>query len=221
VGSIYYRQDLVDAEGEPILTEYQNVAVIYYKDADVQIVGWARESSAPDILPTVQQEVNTLPEFEPLRRVYMSRVAAQWVRQVAGRNTVLGRLVNSGLHRAQRAKPAWSPDAIWEQYLQQFDAPPMKWTTSVQVNGVTENFTGIAYGGVDFRKKVPMKNTSTGSFKAHYPGLAAAAKNATKRATTIGSVTLVGGGTTITRRRYRRPKQPPVLRIPSSVIPGG
>jgi len=171
------------------------------------------------ILPQVQQEVNTLPQFEPLRRVYMSRVAAQWVRQVAGHNTILGRLVNSGLHRSQVAKPAWSPDAIWEEYLQQLDAPPMQWTIPVQVNGVTENETVMAYGGVDFRHKVRETNTSRASFRAHYPGLAAAARRATRRPTKIGSVTLVGGGITTASRHVRKARRPPALRIPRRLIP--
>lgn len=169
------------------------------------------------LLPEVIQEVNTAPQFEPLRRVYMSRVAAQWARQEAGRRTPLGRLVNSGLHRNQLARPRWSPDAVWEQYLQQLDAPPTPVTVPITQNGATVNWTFQVYGGVDFTHKIRMANTGKREFNTRWPGLAAAARRAVKRPSTADGTTLVGGGTTFTHAR--RSKRVRALRIPRSVIP--
>lgn len=170
------------------------------------------------IVPELTQEVNTAPQFEPLRRVYMSRVAAQWVRQEAGRDTVLGRLVNSGLHRSQLARPRWSPTGVWDQYLQVYGAPT-QYTFPVQVNGVTTNYTVTALGGVDFTHKIPEANTSNREFKARWPGLAAAASRSSTRPSTADGTILVGGGTT--SNNSRRSKLPRPMRLPRSLVPRG
>ena len=93
------------------------------------------------ILPQVTQEVNTAPQSEPLRRVYMSRVAAQWVGEHAGPHTAMGRLVDSGLHQSWTAHPNWSPNAVWERYRRQFNAAPTAYTMPVQEGGTTVNVT--------------------------------------------------------------------------------
>jgi len=169
------------------------------------------------ILPQITQEVNTAPQWEPLRRIYMSRVAAQWVRQEAGPNTVMGRLVDSGLHRSWIAQPGWSPTAIWQQYLQEFNAAPTAYTVPVtEPNGTTVNATVYVNGGVNFKQKIHEHDTSNRQFKAHWRGLAAAAKHSTKRPSSADGTTLVGGGTT-ERPRVNRNKQLLLIFVPRGV----
>ena len=122
------------------------------------------------ILPQVTQEVNTAPQFEPLRRVHMSRVAAQWVGEQAGPHTAMGRLVDSGLHKSWTAHPNWSPNAVWERCLRQFNAAPTAYTMPAQEGGTTVNVTVYASGEVDLRQKVRETDTSNRQFKAHWPG---------------------------------------------------
>lgn len=173
------------------------------------------------ILPILTQQVNTAPQFEPLRRVYMSRVAAQWARQAAGHDTALGRLVNSGLHQRQRARPPWSPDAIWEQLIQLLDAPPAQYTLPVQQGGTTLNYTVYVNGGVDFTHKVRVANTTNREFTSRWPGLATAAKRAPTRASTADGTTLVGGGVTTQPRRHGadRRQRPTFVRVPPRLVP--
>lgn len=142
--------------------------------------------------------------------MYMSRVAAQWVRQEAGPRTVMGQLVDSGLHRNWIAQPPWSPMAVWDQYLQVY-ATPTQYTAPVQVNGVTVNYTFSAYGGVDLRHKVREEATSTRQFKARYPGLAAAARHSTKRPSKGCGTTLVGAGITLRPSPFGDKRQRPSL----------
>ena len=172
------------------------------------------------ILPQLVQEVNTAPQWEPLRRIYMSRVAAQWVRQEAGPNTVMGRLVDSGLHRNWIAQPAWSPTATWDQYLQVYGTPT-QYTTPVQIDGVTVNYSFTAYGGVNFKQKIHEKNASNRQFKARWHGLAAAAKRSIKRPSKGGGTTLVGGGIRLgaTTHRSKHLKLPKFVRIPRRFVP--
>lgn len=173
------------------------------------------------ILPELTQEVNTAPQWEPLRRVYMSRVAAQWVRQNARPGSVMGRLVDSGLHRQWIARPRWSPYAIWQEYLQQINVHTPYTVPVPQPNGTTVNETVYADGGVNFNYKIREKDTSNRQFKAHWHGLAAAARRSVKRPSTADGTTLVGGGIKLGTTTHRRKhlKLPRLVRIPSRFVP--
>jgi hypothetical protein len=167
------------------------------------------------ILPQLIQEVNTAPQFEPLRRIYMSRVAAQWVRENASPGSVMGRLIDSGLHRSWIAQPGWSANAIWEQYVQQFNSRT-PYTIPVQEDGTTVNATVYVAGGVNFKQKIHEHGTSNRQFKAHWRGLAAAAEHSTKRPSTADGTTLYGGGTTSQAAPHGRKHQlpPPFVVVP-------
>jgi hypothetical protein len=172
------------------------------------------------IQPELTNEVNTAPQFEPLRRIYMSRVAAQWVRQEAGSNTVMGQLVDSGLHRSWIVRPSWSPFAIWQQFLHTWDTP-VYYTFPVPDGGTTVNESLPVYGGVDFSHKIREKDASNRQFKAHWRGLAAAAKRSIKQPSKGGGTTLVGGGIKLgaTTHRNKHLKVPEVVRIPRRFVP--
>lgn len=144
------------------------------------------------IVPELEKMVNTAPQFLPLRRVYMSRVAAQWVRQDVGRDTVLGRLVNSGNIEHWRAQPAWSPITIWEKYLKIFDVPQAHYTVPYDKDGIT-HLNVTVEGGVDFRH-VTEVNTSNRELKERYPGLEAAAKLSNSLPSAGDGTVWLGGG---------------------------
>jgi hypothetical protein len=172
------------------------------------------------IVPELTREVNTAPQFEPLRRVYMSRVAAQWVRNRASRRTVIGRLVNSGLHRRWVARPRWSSNAIWEHYIHLLDSPPTPYTIPVpQPDGSTLTYTVYATGGVDFSHRINEKNTSARQFEAHWRGLAAAAKRSTRHVSKGGGTTLFGAATQSGKHRksHRRHQRVRPMRVPRGV----
>jgi Xanthomonas XOO_2897-like deaminase len=163
------------------------------------------------IVPELERVVNSAPQFAPLRRVYMSRVAAQWVRQDVARNTVLGRLVNSGNTEHWRAQPPWLPLTIWKKYLKIFDTPQAHYKVPVQKGSVTEQTTVTVNGGVDF-SHVTEVNTPDREFKDRYPGLAAAAKVSNSLPSAGDGTVWLGAGTSASSNMLPRP-----LIVPSTV----
>lgn len=151
------------------------------------------------IVPELQRDVNTAPQFAPLRRVYMSRVAAQWVRDDVGRNTVLGRLVDSGGITRWKARNPWSPLAIWRQYLKIFGTVQARYTVPIQegrcaaIPGCKPDWVSVVQnvlGGVDWRHRIPEANISTRQFDKNWPSLAAAAQSSNQASSSHGTVWL-------------------------------
>ncbi len=86
----------------------------------------------------------------------------------------------------------------------------------VQEGGTTVNVTVYARGGVDLRQKIRETDTSNRQFKAHWPVLAAAAKNSSKLPATADASTLVGGG--VTAGHASRSRRPHPMRVPRNVV---
>src|SRR4051812_26012954 len=71
------------------------------------------------ILPKVQHEVDTGHDFADLRRVYASRIAAEWYRQrSATTHTSYGDLVGQDDVSRWVSQQGWSPQDIYQLYLQ-------------------------------------------------------------------------------------------------------
>ena len=119
------------------------------------------------VAPAMTQTVNTSPEFAELRRVYLSRVAAEWVRARADRATPLGRIVDSGAIDPWAANPPWNPMDIFNQYLHSYRNPEYSYTRTFEQGGQTYAFT-FQMGGVDFGN-TPRANVFKQDFRARYP----------------------------------------------------
>src|SRR5204863_898717 len=62
------------------------------------------------ILPEVEKAVNTAPEYEDLRRVYLARVMAEWLRQrSAAKANAFTPIINSGTVSRWPARTPWNP----------------------------------------------------------------------------------------------------------------
>jgi hypothetical protein len=73
------------------------------------------------ILPHIVQAVNTAPEYAELRRVYRSRVAAEWYRQrSATKATAYRSLINKGDVSSWPAPKNWLPKKVFNQYVTSF-----------------------------------------------------------------------------------------------------
>jgi uncharacterized repeat protein (TIGR01451 family) len=118
------------------------------------------------IAPEMTRVVNTSPEYAELRRVYLSRVAAEWVRSRADRTTPLGKIIDSNAVDPWAANPPWNPMDIFNQYLHQYRNPDYSYTRTFEQDGQTLTMT-YAMGGVDF-SKTPRQNVSKQDFKARY-----------------------------------------------------
>ncbi|HEX5253268.1 MAG TPA: hypothetical protein VFW69_05250 [Mycobacterium sp.] len=99
------------------------------------------------IMPALIDAVNHNPDFADLRRVYTSRVAAEWYRKRnANKPTQYAKLIDSG--NIDDLTVAWDPRAVWERYLDstKHPEPTFSWTDP---KGTTWT---RSWGGVDFSK---------------------------------------------------------------------
>ncbi len=70
------------------------------------------------ILPRIVLAVNTAPEYAQLRRIYRSRVAAEWYRlRSQSHGTAYRDLINDGDVSSWPAHQDWSPRQIFDQYV--------------------------------------------------------------------------------------------------------
>lgn len=73
------------------------------------------------ILPEVEEAVNTAPEYAALRRVYLSRVAAEWYRDVSRRkNATYAKLIDQGDISRWTTKSDWKPHDTFDDYVDSY-----------------------------------------------------------------------------------------------------
>jgi hypothetical protein len=122
------------------------------------------------ILPQVQQAVNQAPEFAVLRRVYLSRVAAEWYRQRSiTERTRYANLIDSGIIGPWESRQPWNPKDVFNQYLSSYTNGEFKVTHQTQLGNVIEAQTYV-YGGVDFTN-IPLVNVTGSNFDKAWPHL--------------------------------------------------
>lgn len=122
------------------------------------------------ILPKLRKAVNTAPEYADLRRVYLSRVAAEWYRDLSTRQkTAYGSLVDGDDISGWTTKEHWKPTDTFDAYVKSYRNGEFKVTRHITKNGNPYVAT-YTYGGVDF-SRVPFQKVSGGSFSSQYAGL--------------------------------------------------
>jgi hypothetical protein len=124
------------------------------------------------VLPRVQRAVRTAREFAALRRVYFSRIAAEWYRErAAARNgRAFASIVDSGDISPWAPKRAWTPRDVFDRYVTSYTKGEFNVKHRVRVG----NLVGIrtyVWGGVDF-SRVPRRNVSPRELATIQPGLA-------------------------------------------------
>jgi hypothetical protein len=148
------------------------------------------------ILPKVIEAVNTAPQYEPLRRVYLSRVAAEWFRRRSyGQQTPVSKVVDSGNIDRWAAPPGWNPFDTYNQYL--YSIRHGEWT-------VQRGQRTLIYGGVDF-SRTPRHVVGKREFQRHWPKLAKRVKRAQARPVARGGDLWLGGASARTARRLTKP----------------
>jgi hypothetical protein len=122
------------------------------------------------ILPKVEEAVNKAPEYAELRRVYLSRVAAEWYRQrSATRPTEYGDLIDRGDVTAWPARRDWSPRTVFDQYVNSYTKGEFH-VTHQRRDGdyiVTDTYV---YGGVDL-SRITFTALDPAAFQLRAPGL--------------------------------------------------
>jgi hypothetical protein len=132
------------------------------------------------ILPAVVQAVNTAPEFAALRRVYLSRIAAEWFRRRHARDrSAIGRIADSGNIRRWRAVTPWNAIDVFNRYLESVRNGEWTYDRRVRVNG-REYILTTVFGGVDF-SRTPRAKVTRRDFRKRWPRLASRVKQSLRR----------------------------------------
>jgi hypothetical protein len=167
------------------------------------------------ILPEVEKAVNTAPEYADLRRVYASRVAAEWYRQrSAKKDTPYRHLIDSGDVSAWPSRVAWTPRQVFDRYVQSFKNGEFKVERTTRQGDLIVTQTYV-YGGVDF-SHIPKKTLSKDQFTRDRPGLRDAAGRAlfAPAAENGKDKTWLGGRSSERPLSARHPKPTLPLRMP-------
>ena len=149
------------------------------------------------VLPRVQRAVNHGPEFAALRRVYRSRVAAQWYReQTRLTDTAVRDIVVSGRIGRWASHGRWRPRQTFRAYVHSYRHGEFHVTTR-RTRGRYIWTNTYTYGGVDL-SSVPLRHLSPKAFRASHRTLPGQVRRAmvTPRRTSAGRVLLAGAGLT-------------------------
>lgn len=162
------------------------------------------------ILPLLEKAVNEGPEYADLRRVYASRVAAEWYRQRSEtKTTAYGDLIESGDVSAWPARTAWSPREVFDRYVKSYKNGEFRVERRTR-RGNTIYTDLYVYGGVDLTH-IPKKLLTSAELTGTRPALAAAVDESlsTPAAEENGAIWL--GGSTSERPLYAAipPPTPP------------
>ncbi|MEU3499240.1 hypothetical protein ABZ726_00175 [Streptomyces hundungensis] len=154
------------------------------------------------IVPEVEKKVNTAPEYADLRRVYASRVAAEWIKQQDLRHpSDYHRIIGSNdVARWPVRGAKWDKMDTYRRYVKSFKEGDYSFQRQYG-----DRVYAYTVGGVDFSRS-PQQNVSQAQFKAQNPYLPRTTKIATKAALTDGNTrTLILGGNTNSRASAAKP----------------
>ena len=124
---------------------------------------------ADTFAPLLEQRVNTAPEYADLRRVYTSRVAAQWLKdRDAERPGAFHDVIGSGDVSAWPTRTAWDPQDVFDEYLEQLSTPLFRYEWTF---GEMDYWMDIV-GGVTF-PDTPREAMPAEQFQQEHPTLPA------------------------------------------------
>ncbi|WP_328838526.1 hypothetical protein [Streptomyces europaeiscabiei] len=151
------------------------------------------------IVPLVEKWINTGPDYADLRRVYTSRVAAEWIRQKDQQEpTDYRKIINSNdVSRWPLRAPNqnWKKTDVYDRYVKIFKEGEFKYEIS---NG--QDVYVYTVGGVDFSKS-PKRNVTRVQFGLEHPGLDRTTRTSVQAVTTYRDTDTVfmGGNSNGTR----------------------
>jgi hypothetical protein len=102
------------------------------------------------VVPKVAEAVNNAPEYAPIRRAFLARVLAQWIRKrhQEGHPTSFDDLVDSGDLGPARLQGGWRPKQVFDSYVRSIQDGEFTYHQTVGNGSIRE----IKLGGVDFSK---------------------------------------------------------------------
>ncbi|MBQ1028509.1 hypothetical protein KBX26_00615 [Micromonospora sp. C97] len=152
------------------------------------------------ILPEVEKKINNHAAYADLRRVYTSRVAAEWIRlQDAEKATDYRAIINSNeVSRWPIRGAKWDKNETWQRYLKSFKEGDYSFER--EYGGRVYVYT---VGGVDF-SQAPKKNITKSEFTTAHPHLPRTTQTSVKAMTDDAetkNILYLGGNTTVKASR--------------------
>ena len=145
------------------------------------------------IVPLLTKMVNTAPEYAPIRRAFMARIVAQWIRDryASGQRTSFDSLIDSGNIGPARLQDGWQPEQVFNAYVKSLKDGEFTYNTALRQGGTTY-IQKITIGGVDFTNLNPTA-VSAAQMNQDYPQLAQSAKSSVSQLTSSGASLWLGG----------------------------
>ncbi|GAB6903070.1 hypothetical protein [Kineosporia succinea] len=102
------------------------------------------------ILPEIVKAVNTAPQYAAVRRLFVTRVIAQWIRDrhAEGRPTSFDDVLDSGDLGLAPLTSGWKPLDVFDDYVKAFRSKEFTYTTTTTEGGERYRHTYVT-GGVD------------------------------------------------------------------------
>ncbi|MCO5999268.1 hypothetical protein [Actinoallomurus rhizosphaericola] len=144
------------------------------------------------LVPKITQAINTAPEYAAIRRAFVARIVAQWIRKrhQEGHHTSFDGLIDSGKLGPSKLQNGWRPQQVYDVMLRMYQNGGFAYKRTVRKGGTVVTST-VMTGGVDFSNLYP-KRLSASATNRQYPHLPQTAKSSTHRPTTAsdGSIWL-------------------------------
>ncbi len=146
------------------------------------------------VLPKVVKAVNTDPEYAPLRRAFMARIIAQWVRErhQQGHRTSFDTLIDSKDLGPARTTGDWRPRKVFDEYVRSYRNKEFDIERETY-DGRYKRITRYVYGGADLTN-VQLTGVSSADMRRRYPQLAQSARSSTDRRVTAADGSIWLGG---------------------------
>lgn len=147
------------------------------------------------LVPYVEKQINTEKKYADLRRVYKSRVAAEWIRQQdAQKPTDFRPIINSNnLKRWPLRAPNthWDKMTVWKKMVKSFTKGDFTYKWPLGDGRIYTFFVG----GVDF-SKAPKRNVTPLEFRVQHRDLPRTTKDSVRSETSARDTdtALLGGG---------------------------
>ncbi|MFC5744096.1 hypothetical protein [Actinomadura rugatobispora] len=108
------------------------------------------------IVPKVIEAVNKDPEYAPLRRAFLARVIAQWIRKrnQEGHRTSFDGLLDTGDLGPAKLQGTWKPRQVFDDYVKSIRSGEF---TYEQPSPDGRSILKMTFGGVDFSKLDPAR----------------------------------------------------------------
>ncbi|MEU5347377.1 hypothetical protein AB0H18_42310 [Streptomyces sp. NPDC020766] len=191
--SLYILKALLD-----VRTESENIEDPYAQGCDADPATDAHNENLERtlVLPEIVKAVNTAPEYAPLRRAFMARIIAEWVRErhQQGHRTSFDDVIESADLGPAELDDGWRPKEVFDAYVDSYRNKEFDITRKTRDGTVTrvERYT---VGGADLTH-VTLTTVGAAEMAKRYPQLAASASDSVDRQVTAADGSIWLGSST-------------------------